>query len=364
MRNKAIFVCKTPFQIIVSIAIKQQHFFADNCDLIIVPEFKDAEEVSNRLSSIRVFDNVFVPHIEAGSSQMHLYYNLAPKYIVGKLIPELCKKRYYFLFTNGVSSDFDNALYCALDYPEPVFFDEGYSSYTNQFIEANKRISWKHKIIRNISVLLDNRRLIYKDAKKMYFFDPDLFVHEMPFEIVKIWNSDIPRDFINTVQYIFNTGSVIDEYQKRYIFFEECFSNDFNNNGDLPLISMITDTIGETNLMIKLHPRDKTNRFDKIGLTSNKTFTVPAEALITELEQKKCILITFSSGSVINYKFISKNNVPTVFLYKLMPDGFINMPDDRLEWFEKFIRKYGDSIYVPKSIEELQTIIRQFDQAE
>ena len=361
--ENVLIVCKTPFQIITALVLKLTKYNNCICDMVLMPEFSDVGSIKARLEELSAFESIFVPQYESSWKKTYIEFNFRPKKaiikIFGKQWVPLSEKTYSILLTNGNSSDFDNALYCALGYPEAIFYDEGYSSYTDQFLNANDRLSKIHKVVRNLSVFLTGRKLLFPNVKRMYLYNPDLIVKPMPFKIEKIWEQEQQDTLMEYIRQVFDASTIISEYKKPYIYFEECFANDFNNNGDLPIIEKICGCVGKDNLMVKLHPRDKTNRFGKYGLVTNKTLSAPAEVLASILKDTKTTFITFSSGSVLNYKFISDYRIKGILLYKLMPEGFIKMPEDRLAWFEKFLKIYGDSIYAPETFEELYSIIRE-----
>lgn len=366
--DSVLFVCKTPFQIITAIILKVSKYQDNECDLILIPEFQGIDEIRSKLSTLNIFSKVIVQDIVKTNKALYIKYNFFPKSAMSSVFGEgwnyLSSRNYTKLITNGSSSDFDNALYCALKYPEPIFYDEGYSTYTDQFLHANNRISKSHKIIRKISMIVTGRKLLFLNVKKIYLYNPLLMVKDMPFICEKIWEKEKLEIVMQYVNYIFASESVASEYAKPYIFFEECFANDFNNNGDMKIIKYICDCVGKDKITIKLHPRDKTNRFKKLGISVNETLSTPAEALVPMLKDSNKTFITFSSGSVMNHKFICDFNIKSILLYKLMPKDFVQMPEDRLQWFEKFLTMYGDSIFAPTSFEELNSLLKENENIE
>ena len=115
----------------------------------------------------------------------------------------------------------------------------------------------------------------------------------------------------------------------------------------MEIVEKIASIVGRENLLIKLHPRDTTNRFIRLGYKTNKTFSVPWEALALTMKKMPLMCITFSSGAALNYQFLTKKKNRTILLYKLMPDDFIHMTAEQLEWFNRYTKKYGKEICVP-----------------
>ncbi len=332
--------------------------------MIVTSEFNDFRTIAERCNQIHVFNGIQIAELDSLKTKTEFAKAmLFPKHFI-KMAHLSFHKRYDRILTNGLFHDLDNAIFYEQNQAQIILFDEGYSTYAKSFWNALEEFSKGHIIVRRLSKLIFRRTYLDEVAKDIFLYDADLCVNKMPFRIHSIWDkneADADKIF-EMINYIFDTSKVKTEYAKKYIFFEECFASDFNNNGDLNLIMLIRDLVGKENLMIKLHPRDKTNRFAENGICTNKTISFPAEALAADIQNSNTVFITYSSGSVLNYKFISSCNIKSILLYKLMPTGFINMPEDRLRWFEAFGKKYSDQFFVPETMEELKSLLNYFEE--
>ncbi len=356
--NRNLFICYTPFHCIVSLLLQITYFGNEESELIVVSTMNGFEKVGKGIEDTGIFTKVhYVDMKKLQGKYKYAKATFFPRYFLKKI--DFMKKKYSHIFSNNLYGDLENAIYYFNRKAEISMFDEGYSTYTSDFLYAINKFSIGHKLVRKFSKFFLRRNYIDKNIKDIYLFDPDLCIQNIPYEIKKISieNDELNIRFLKLIKEIFNTERAKDEYQEEYVFFEESFAEDFNKNGDLEIIEKIASIVGKENLLIKLHPRDTTNRFIKLGYKTNKTFSVPWEAIALTMENPPLICITFSSGAALNYRFLSKKNSKTILLYKLMPDNFIQMTDEQLEWFAMYIKKYGQEIYAPKSMDELRTYL-------
>ena len=353
--KKVLIICRTPFQVITGLIIAHNKEKESYVDLMVTSDFKGAGNIVNECKKLSCFRNVF-----------YCDYSRF-RYFLGVLFPQIFLRQfnkelisnYGLIYTNSVMGDLENALIYYNKHAGFVLYDEGYSSYLGLSLSID--LSFKHGLCQKISHFLFRREYSHHLIIKQLLYDTDLIVMDMPYKVEQLWNHDSADEkmVMNDVSNIFDVKNHIKEYDKKYIYFEECFACDFNNNGDFEIINTVRDIVGTENLMVKLHPRDNTNRFSKLGIATNKKIGIPTEALISEMSNKNVVFLSFSSGSTINYKFISDCKIKTILLYKLFPESFIKMGKEQKEWFEKFINKYSKDLFAPQTIEELITTIKK-----
>lgn len=352
--NKNLIVCRTPFQVITALVLVHSRLRNDENDIIITSDFRQSREVSQLCAKLGCFRNSYFFDY---SKFNYVVGVVNPNVFLGQLAKSSINN-YTYIYTNSTYGDLENALLYYNQNAEIVLYDEGYSSYLD--LALKKSLSVKHKICVAISKILYPRKLSHQCISKQLLYDPDLIVYDMPFKIERLWQQEqnVMKKVMADVSEIFDVKKAIGEYSTKYIYFEECFANDFNNNGDLEIIDMIASIVGRDSLMVKLHPRDKTNRFNDKGIKTNRILSIPTEALLSEMEKKDKVFISFSSGSAINYKFICDYNIKTILLYKLLPDSFVKMSPLQTIWFDRFIAKYKGNIFAPRTKEELNSIIK------
>lgn len=360
LKKRNLFICQTPFQCIVALVLKREYFSDEESDILLTSSINNFKIVGENINKVRVFEEVLYADTKMVESKFkYALATFSPVYYMKKMKLNL-KNRYTHIFSNSLYGDLENAIYFFNEHAKVSMFDEGYSTYTSDFLNAIEKFSLIHKLTRIVSKFLYKRRYVDENINDIYLFDPELCVVDMPFPIKKILKNNrvLAEDIIEKIRIIFKTNDAIEEYKTSAIFFEECFAEDFGNNGDLEIIEMIASLVKKENLTIKLHPRDKTNRFEKRHYKTNKSYFVPWEAIVLTMNNKPKLLFSFSSGAVLNYKFLCNQKNKTILLYKLIPNDFIKMPEERLKWFELFIKKYGTEIYAPETQEELVEIIK------
>lgn len=356
--NKNLYICKTPFQIITSIMLHKNDFAGEKADVVICSTMRDYMKVIKNMQALNIFDNVYSASFDIVNSAITMSMGvLNPGYFLKK--SGFCQSGYSRIFTHGMFGDFDNAVFHYNKDAEIMLFDEGYSSYMYSRVEDFNRFSKGHKFFYKLSKLLYGRKYINESAKKIYLYKPELCVNKLPFEVCRI-SIDYTRmnEFVQIISSIFEIDNIVNEYDSDYIFFEECFGLDFSKNGDMEIIGTIADIVGKDKMMVKLHPRDKTNRFENEGIKTNITVGVPWEALALNMHNTNKTLITFSSGSVISCKFLCNDNSKTILLYKLFPDTYIKKTQEELEWLRKVQDMYKQSIFAPETKEELIHLLK------
>ena len=358
--KKNLFICKTPFQCIVALVLKNEYFLNEENDILLTSSINNFKILGENINKANVFKKVLYADVKKVEPKFkYALATLSPGYYMKKINLDV-KNKYTHIFSNSLYGDLENAIYFFNEDAEISMFDEGYSTYTSDFLNAIEKFSFMHKLTRKLSGFFYKRRYIDENVKNIYLFDPELCVVDMPFSIKKILKNSrqLTEDITEKIRLIFQTNDAIKEYKTPVVFFEECFAEDFGNNGDLEIVEMIASLVKKENLTIKLHPRDKTNRFEKRNYKTNKSYFVPWEAIVLTMRNKPKLLFSFSSGAVLNYKFLCNQKNKTILLYKLIPNDFIKMPEERLKWFDLFVKKYGKEIYAPETQEELEEIVK------
>lgn len=49
---------------------------------------------------------------------------------------------------------------------------------------------------------------------------------------------------------------------------------------DVELIEALADKVGKQNMMVKIHPRNPVNRFEKLGYKTNHNTAIPWEVIV------------------------------------------------------------------------------------
>lgn len=373
--RKVIFFAYTPFQAIASMAIKDQYYNSDLADIILSDSIQNREEMKNNIEAHKLFNKVYFGNIrtyfpKSNNKIKHEVNRVKASFFPYYIARDLRIKECYDVFVTTEVNYYTESIYAFLRKINPniqvELMDEGYSSYTYYFKEAYKPSSRKNIIkywMFHIPGYLYGRKFISKEAKVIYYFAPELLCwQEIPYQIRKI-DINKSRQFYKEMNQLFNyeflyNNDLKKEFDKPYLYFEESFFWSMGNANDEKIIDHIAEIIGKDNLAIKLHPRNEIDRFTGKGYKTNKRYGIPWEVVAANLpDDDRRVFISFSSGAVLNYKFICNKSFKTILLYKCIGDQYYCVDDSVKVWFEKFRDNYGESVYIPETLEELDRLL-------
>lgn len=90
-----------------------------------------------------------------------------------------------------------------------------------------------------------------------------------------------------------------DELKNKLIFLEEAFYVDGRGNKDFEIVEDVVKEFGKENLLVKLHPRTRHNRFNDLGLKTYKNTSVPWELIALNGDLDNTILFCIGSGAIL-----------------------------------------------------------------
>ena len=376
MCKKVLFYAFTPFEIISAIAIKGEYFANDMVDIIIDDSIQNQVQLQANINSAHVFNNAII----AERSQYFGKYNNRIKHEFYRIKATL-DSTFFAKYIDNLDSAYDVFVTTEIDYftdsiysylrkrnakLDVILMDEGYSSYTYYFREKVAPQYLKNKV-KNFFFYgigrIYGRHFIAKEAKRIFLFRPELMCwKDNVYKIMPIEIHDTEK-LIEEINAAFDyDNKLIKDYRNKYIYFEESFFWSNRNSNDLRIINKIADIVGKENITIKLHPRNKINRFDNLGYTVQQSVGLPWELFAINMNAgDDKVFITFSSGAVLNYKFLTDKSYKTVLLYKCMSNEYYKVDSLLMEWFEKFRKLYPDSLFIPENEDELCNVFKELN---
>jgi hypothetical protein len=337
--------------------------FTKDCatDLVLSDTFPGYDVLAERVKTLGIFRNVRKARIR------NLIYATSPELKLKKikflLSFEKTLKRDFvslpydeFWFNN--ENTFNYALISLLRSENPacrVFrFEEGYGTYTDA-----KTVSPRSEaLIRVRNFVLGKPSNLLPDA--MYLFSPEFLMFTPKCEVKKVPTLDLDKhpEYIAQINTSFNYTGKSDLDDAQVIFLEDCAFEDMGLNDDLDLVKAIADTIGKENVIVKLHPRTRLNRFEKLGIRTSSLQGAPWEAVVMNMPDDSAkMFVTVSSGSVMNYGVLFEKNFRTIMLYKLVKKEFVRMDGLRADFFERFVKAHPENLSVPGSRDELLALL-------
>ena len=171
-----------------------------------------------------------------------------------------------------------------------------------------------------------SRRLLHsafgnleKCIQGIYLYHPELYLYQpqnIPLHSIPLLSKQDEnlRNILNRV-FDYHTD---ERYSKaRYIFFEESFSVDNEQVGDLDLVRFLAETLNKNEMLIKRHPRSIGNPYQVYGLQEGLS-SIPWELIQMNEDISNKVLLTISSGSVLSSALYFGEPVQTYILYKCL----------------------------------------------
>lgn len=274
-------------------------------DVILTDDSNGMTEVAERLSQMKVFDNVYCvltrDRYRGGGLRKKIrkcFYILEREEKFNSMFPIRTDQYSDMFFCNFDTISYE--IYIRLKKKNRNLvchrFEEGYSTYTCADL-YDRRFG----LFAKIACRLQGIESLHKATSILHLYEPDLLQYDCSYKIMKIRKLEQTDSKLRALwNSLFDLSGDIDNPYKdyKYIFFEESFFADGFKINDLPLILNIAKTVGKENMIIKLHPRTQEDRFKKHGIRSVRD-KIPWEVLMMNGAGEGKELLSISSGAVI-----------------------------------------------------------------
>lgn len=344
---KKLFICETPFQIIVALNIKEQTSNNDLVDLILTDSFNGVLEIADRIRKMKIFNEVFTVNININNKLKKLK-KLGFVFCTKKYLEKVSKNNFqiydelFFWNYDSLTTSIRSYLYRKNKNLKVFLFEEGYISYFPY--SSFKRETLLMKII-----TMKNR--IYKislsrnNIDAFFLYEPDLLLYDCKIPIRKIDKSFIyTEEFKNNIKNIFNLKEVNEKYDRKYIIFEEYHPEYDDEN----IFHKIIEKVGNNNVIIKLHPRRKENRFENENVKIITSDGIPWEAVALLGNFSDKILISIGSGSITSHRILLGENMHAYLLFKFMGSKLREFSDDYISFWNSIESKdESKGVHIP-----------------
>ena len=361
---KKVIFCQTPFQIIVGLYVRKQ-FVKENeiVDLVITNTFSGYDVFAQRIEEKKIFNNVIIADakdIVKGDSKLKNLTRLFYIFNLKKMMKKVFKNKfdYYdemYCWNYDVLTASFRSYHAVKKHPIKLFiYDEGYITYMpiDEVIPKQgfmKIIEKKNKLFGIPNITREN-----KDG--LLLFEPDFLTFKPNCPVFKI-DSKIGQtnDFCELIDYIFNASEIIKKYDKKYIIFEEAMLANCDNVDDFSIYKDIIEKVGSENVIVKLHPRTKNDRFSKLGVKVLGSDGIPWEAIMLAAQFKDKVLITIGSGSITNCRMLFGGNVESYMLFKIVKPDLPHFQGNYDELWNKIANSEG--LHIPNTIKEFNELL-------
>lgn len=336
--GKILFLCNSVYQLLFALNLRMTVFKEDNVDFVISDQMNGSEGLTDRIR--QNIDNSNVYNLRIKESLCHENGKLAYAREIVRIRKAISKldieKHAYSSFGFANLDPITSMLfeYISNSYCNCFIIEDGIATYSrsfwDQFIKEKNRKRYA-RLINEVWLIRDN------------------IVNEIGLKQIKapIFNVN-DKSLIEKYNKIFGYYENRDIYDKRIIFFEESYYVDKGIRDDETVINFLEKKYGKDNIMIKIHPRNRENRFEKMGYKTNKNTAIPWELIILNENISDKILCTMMSGAVITPWMMGIKSEVIMF-YNCVDRSAIS--SHFLPTVEKICKENKDIFYVPETFE-------------
>lgn len=368
---KLLTIVNTHFQLLTIINLKLNKYQNDDIELMITDHVSGSESIIKKLKNTKIFSKIIYVPIEGRTSNHSILRKI-------QIFLALAGNQSIYLKTIGVKTDkhYDVILFDNIDLLSAslsvklwkrnhdikfVFFEEGCASYfKNKFTVKHNDPFYLYYFI---SGLL-KRPNLYRDIECYWYYEKDLVLADINLKRVKTIPKLSKKDdkLIKLINYLYDYNNCDKLLEKKYIFFEESFFTDHENINDFELINTVIQEVGKDNLIIKRHPRNKINRFEKYNILTYDLVSIPWEVIQLNHNFEQQTFLTISSASVLASKLYFDETVCTFLLFNCIDKKPRIFKNGYLDYLNKLINKYGNKgMSIPKSINDLTLSLKNED---
>ena len=321
----ALFYCNSTVSLISSIQIRLTELMRENADILITDDVKGASEIAARMKRLKLFRKVI--YVKGRNFE---YKGAGRLKHLAKIIKanfdDAETKRYIDLLGNDkrgwdILYFYDyNLFLCALydlslsenRSVRCVRFDEGILCYPNLDKMKGKRILINEMLrkLRKKSGLLP--------AIQMY----EIFLPEVLKEFVtsarilkkieEVKRNGETHRILNEL-YCFSISQFI--FPQRYIYFSSPYRNDGIEVDDTDLLNQLAKRLGKENIIVKSHPRDRENKYEKQGFCIIRDSYIPWEIVQMNKDFRNKVFLSLTSASIVNAQIMFNETIEAYYLF-------------------------------------------------
>ncbi len=362
--REACFVCTSPYQLLNSIAIIQNHKM--DADLYIFSTFPCFKEVAEKIQKYSLFTNVYAVDI-AKIGFRGKWLKLKGTFFVNTYLnrfldKNICYRKFYF----SCRSTFKSAMLRTLLSRNPemrlIVFEDGMGTYSD----------------RHSSLAVTNARRLYEKILRLDLINParttfmahfpHLVHYTSPYDVCTI--EELPRlDQSPENRYMLcDLFSVPedDTIHERCIIFDPKRSGPTLLSAEQTAImehcyQIVINNLGNDNVILKPHPRSV--EACAVDIRSYTHQEIPMEVLYADMSDlKDRILVSFVSTAIFTPRMLFDVEPIIISLHRIVRDNKTSRNFEGI--FEKFREVYhnAERVYAPETIEELDGLMKQLVQ--
>lgn len=353
MAKRVLVTCCTPYQLLVAAQVLRAYYPQDEADLIVTDQMSGAEKVFAACQASGAFGRVYflrekqLNHLPRGQNLRNILRGaLAPQRLLERFIA--LKGSYdVFLFSNLSLMNQYLALGLKKKNPQArwFLFEDGASTYSQQV----------GGLVTSTSPKVRAQLYALQKLSGVYLFHPEQLSWQAPCPVYGLPCQYAPET-LALLNQAFAYGQTPDRYDRPVLFFEESYPCDGVDIGDVALVRRVAERVGKENIFVKIHPRNRENRFERAGYATNRDTAMPWELIVLNSRFDRTLFLTVGSSAATNPYTIFGIPARVVFLCELVEDKS-RLRNDVLAQTKKVCRERPDLFFFPKTWEEAEGLI-------
>lgn len=355
MGKRVLVTCCTPYQLLVAAQVLATYYPQDQADLIVTDQMSGSRKIWEVAKGCGGFGRVYYLE-EKRLNGLARGENLK-NILRGALAPDKLLESFLhlegvydvFLFSNV--SLMNQYLIQGMKKKNPhlewMLFEDGASTYSLQVGGLLLSSSWKVRM-----QLCQVQKL-----KGIYLFHPETLAWKAPCPVYKLPGEYAPET-LKLLNEIFQYDKLPDRYDRPVLFFEESYPCDGVDIGDVALLDRIAAMVGKENIFVKIHPRNRENRFAQAGYATNTDTAMPWELIVLNSSFERTLFLTVGSSAATNPWCVFGIPAKAVFLSELVEDPS-RLRVDVMEQTKKICQSRPDLFFFPKTWEECEKRVEE-----
>lgn len=292
-------------------------FKKDDSDVLITDQSNELENVYKKLCNRenRVFSHLFFIKTKKMCSPQGVrafLFSLFNTVSINKEYDVLDLKYdevIYYNYDFALLSIFDKAKMINSDVKFSRF-EEGILSYTHEFTYPKLKIM---KLCRRL-LLKEN---VVENGQTFYCYFPEFYAGNRNAVKIPLINEDL--EALKSI--LFDCYNCIDENvvnNYKFIFFTSVY--DFEGSapiGEYRVVEKIAEIVGKSNILIKKHPRDSRDVYEKNGFNVEQKSSIPWEVMQFKYDLSKMVMLTVNSGAILSSSMLFENKSEAYFVFGL-----------------------------------------------
>ena len=315
--KRVLITCCTPYQLLVAAQVLYAYYPDCQADLIVTDQMSGSRKVfeacrdSGRFGHVYYLEEKRLNNLPRGENLKNI--------VKGALFPQglledfLRLEQAYDVFLFSNISLMNQYLILGLKRKNPqvqwFLFEDGASTYSSQVgglvLSASPKVRMQLYAVQKLS--------------GVYLFHPEELSWKAPCPVYGLPGKYAPETlaFLNRA---FQYDSMPDRYDRPVLFFEESYPCDGVEIGDVALMDRVAELVGKENIFVKIHPRNRENRFEQAGYATNRDTAMPWELIVLNSSFERTLFMTVGSSAATNPYTIFGIPAKVVFLCELVED--------------------------------------------